>query len=49
VPGERNFLLYVLGRSAKDQRSAPADLLPFLREHWHHIRIYELRDNPDMQ
>ncbi len=31
VPGERNFLLYVLGRYAKEQRSAPTDLLPFLR------------------
>lgn len=31
VPGENNFLLYVFGKYARDRRSAPADLLPFLR------------------
>ena len=30
VPGERQLLLYVLGRYSKDQQSLPADLLPFL-------------------
>lgn len=31
VPYDRPFVLYVLGRYAKGQKSAPADLLPFLR------------------
>lgn len=31
VPGERQFVLFVLGRYTKDQRSAPSDLLPFLQ------------------
>jgi len=30
VPYDRPFVLYVLGRYTKDQRSVPADLLPFL-------------------
>ncbi|MBM3510740.1 MAG: 3-keto-5-aminohexanoate cleavage protein [Alphaproteobacteria bacterium] len=30
VPDERPFVLFVLGRYAKDQTSAPTDLLPFL-------------------
>lgn len=30
IPGERLFVLYVLGRYAKGQVSHPADLLPFL-------------------
>jgi uncharacterized protein (DUF849 family) len=30
VPGERPFLLFVLGRYTKGQTSAPADLVPFL-------------------
>lgn len=30
VPGETASVLFVLGRYAKDQRSAPADVLPFL-------------------
>jgi uncharacterized protein (DUF849 family) len=31
VPYDRPFVLYVLGRYAPDQRSVPADLLPFLQ------------------
>jgi 3-keto-5-aminohexanoate cleavage enzyme len=31
VPGDRHFVLFVLGRHAHDQQSAPSDLLPFLR------------------
>lgn len=31
VPCGRPFVLYVLGRYTKDQRSVPADLLPFLQ------------------
>lgn len=31
VPGERPFVLYVLGRYSAGQRSDPTDLLPFLR------------------
>lgn len=30
VPGERPFLLYVLGRYTPGQKSVPADLIPFL-------------------
>lgn len=30
IPQKRPFVLYVLGRYAADQRSSPADLLPFL-------------------
>lgn len=30
VPGERQCVLFVLGRYAKDQRSSPIDLVPFL-------------------
>ena len=30
VPGERHFVLFVLGRYSRDQRSKPADLMPFL-------------------
>jgi 3-keto-5-aminohexanoate cleavage enzyme len=30
IPGERPFVLYVLGRYTKDQRSDPTDLLPYL-------------------
>ncbi len=38
VPGERQCVLFVLGRYAKDQRSSPIDLLPFLRgEHEDHL------------
>lgn len=31
IPGEKHFVLFVLGRYAKDQQSSPADLLPFLQ------------------
>ena len=31
VPGERQAVLYVLGRYSKDQTSEPTDLLPFLQ------------------
>lgn len=31
IPGERHFVLFVLGRYARDQQSRPADLLPFLQ------------------
>lgn len=31
VPGEKQFVLFVLGRYTKDQRSSPADILPFLQ------------------
>lgn len=31
VPGDRQSVLYVLGRYSKDQTSEPADLLPFLQ------------------
>ncbi|WP_374634762.1 3-keto-5-aminohexanoate cleavage protein [Ferrovibrio sp.] len=31
IPGERHFVLFVLGRYAKDQQSTPSDLLPFLQ------------------
>ncbi|MCB2101016.1 MAG: 3-keto-5-aminohexanoate cleavage protein [Rhodobacterales bacterium] len=40
IPGDRVFVLYVLGKYAADGRSRPADLLPYLatpdsrREHW---------------
>ena len=38
VPGQRQCVLFVLGRYAKDQRSSPCDLLPFLRgEHEDHL------------
>jgi uncharacterized protein (DUF849 family) len=30
IPGDRHFLLFVLGRYSKTQQSDPADLLPFL-------------------
>jgi len=30
IPGEQLFVLYVLGRYSKNQRSEPSDLLPFL-------------------
>ena len=30
IPGERRFLLFVLGRYSADQQSSPDDLLPFL-------------------
>lgn len=30
IPGNRHCVLFVLGRYSKDQRSSPADLLPFL-------------------
>lgn len=33
VPGNRHFVLFVLGRYTAGQKSEPADLLPFLR-HW---------------
>ena len=33
IPGERHFLLFVLGRYSAGQVSAPADLLPFLAAH----------------
>jgi len=32
VPGNRHFVLFVLGRYSAGQRSEPADLLPFLRQ-----------------
>jgi len=32
IPGDRPFLLYVLGRYTVGQKSVPADLLPFLTE-----------------
>lgn len=39
VPGARPFVLYVLGRYAKDRSSVPADLVPFLAaaegQDWH--------------
>lgn len=31
IPGEKQFVLFVLGRYAAGQRSEPADLLPFLK------------------
>ncbi len=33
IPGKRHFLLFVLGRYAADQTSAPRELLPFLAVH----------------
>lgn len=31
IPGDKHFVLFVLGRYSKDQQSTPADLLPFLQ------------------
>ncbi len=31
IPGDKHFVLFVLGRYARDQQSTPADLLPFLQ------------------